>query len=130
MSEPHSEIEELSFLWANAERNNDGTALDKLLGEDFTAVGPRGFVLTRVEWLQRYREAAFVNEQFEWNIDSVRTYGDSSILIGIQNQQSAYLGHPSNGQFRVTQIIIRTDERWQLAGLHLSPMAQPEPPAQ
>lgn len=130
MSEPHSEIEELSFLWANAERNNDATALDKLLAEDFTAVGPRGFVLARVEWLQRYREAAFVNEQFEWNIDSVRTYGGSSILIGIQNQQSAYLGHPSNGQFRVTQILIRTDERWQLAGLHLSPMAQPEPPAQ
>ncbi|GAB2739174.1 nuclear transport factor 2 family protein [Arthrobacter bambusae] len=47
-------------------------------------------------------------------------------LIRVQHQQSAYRGQPSNGQFRVTQIMVREDERWQLAGLHLSPMAQPE----
>jgi ketosteroid isomerase-like protein len=128
MTEPHSEIEELSLLWANAERNNDAAGLDKLLAEDFTAVGPRGFVLTRVEWLQRYQQAAFVNKQFEWSINSVRLYRDSAVLIGIQNQRSAYRGQPSSGQFRVTQILVRKDERWQVAGLHLSPMAQPESP--
>ena len=130
MSEPRSDIEELSVLWASAERSNDAAALDKLLAEDFTAVGPLGFVLTRVQWLDRYREAAFVNEQFEWNINSVRSYGDSAVLIGIQNQRAAYRGNPSHGQFRVTQIMIRRDERWQLASLHLSPMAQPEPPGE
>lgn len=129
MNDLHSGIEELSLLWASAERNNDATALDKLLAEDFTAVGPLGFVLTRVQWLERYREAAFVNEQFEWNINSVRSYGDSAVLIGIQNQTAAYRGHPSNGQFRVTQIMIRRDAGWQIAGLHLSPMAKPEQPA-
>ncbi|MCZ9883285.1 nuclear transport factor 2 family protein [Arthrobacter sp. B2a2-09] len=129
MNDLHSDIEELSFLWARAERNADAAALDKLLAEDFTAVGPRGFLLARAQWLQRYQEAALVNEQFEWSINTVRTYGDSAVLIGIQNQRASYLGHPSNGQFRVTQIMIRKDERWQLAGLHLSPMAQPEPPA-
>jgi len=129
MNAVHSDIEELSFLWANAERNNDATALDELLAEDFTAVGPLGFILTRVQWLERYRESAFVNEQFEWTINSVRSYGDSAVLIGIQNQRAAYRGNPSNGQFRVTQIMIRKDGRWQLAGLHLSPIPQPGPPA-
>ncbi|UKA58222.1 nuclear transport factor 2 family protein [Arthrobacter sp. FW306-2-2C-D06B] len=130
MSEPRSDIEELSVLWASAERNNDAATLDKLLAEDFTAVGPLGFVLTRVQWLDRYREAAFVNEQFEWTINGVRSYGDSAVVIGIQNQTAAYRGHPSSGQFRVTQIMIRRDGRWQLAGLHLSPIAQPEAPAE
>jgi len=130
MSESRSDIEQLSFLWASAERNNDAAALDKLLAEDFAAVGPLGFVLTRVQWLERYGEAAFVNEQFEWNINSVRSYGDSAVLIGVQNQRAAYRGNPSNGKFRVTQIMIRRDERWQLAGLHLSPIAQPGPPAE
>ncbi|MCX2747808.1 nuclear transport factor 2 family protein [Arthrobacter sp. MI7-26] len=129
MNDLHSDIEELSFLWASAERNTDAAALDRLLAEDFTAVGARGFVLTRAQWLQRYQEAALVNEQFEWSINTVRTYGDSAVLIGIQNQTAAYRGHPSSGQFRVTQIMIRRGERWQLAGLHLSPMAQPEEPA-
>ena len=128
MTEPQSEIEELSLLWASSERNNDAAALDKLLAEDFTAVGPRGFVLTRVEWLQRYQEAAFVNEQFEWSINSIRVYRDSAVLIGTQNQRSAYRGQPSSGQFRVTQILVRKDEGWQIASLHLSPMAQPEAP--
>ncbi len=130
MNAVHSDIEELSFLWANAERNNDATALDELLAKDFTAVGPLGFVLTRVQWLERYREAAFVNEQFEWTINGVRSYGDSAVLIGVQNQTAAYRGHPSNGEFRVTQIVIRNDGRWQLAGLHLSPLAQSGPPAE
>lgn len=130
MNDLHSDIEELSFLWASAERNNNATVLDTLLAQDFTAVGPLGFVLTRAQWLDRYRKAAFVNEQFEWNINSVRTYGDSAVLIGIQNQTAAYRGRPSNGHFRVTQIMIRKDERWQLAGLHLSPLAQPGAPAE
>ncbi|HKU30002.1 MAG TPA: nuclear transport factor 2 family protein [Arthrobacter sp.] len=126
MNETRSNIEELSLTWAEAERNNDAAALDKLLAEDFTAVGPRGFVLTRAEWLQRYQEGTFINDKLEWNINSVRTYSDSAVLIGIQNQQSAYRGQPSNGQFRVTQILVRNDGRWQIAGLHLSPTAQPE----
>ncbi|WP_423182388.1 nuclear transport factor 2 family protein [Arthrobacter sp. NyZ413] len=126
MNETRSNIEELSLIWAEAERNNDAATLDKLLAEDFTAVGPRGFVLTRAEWLQRYQEGTFINDKLEWNINSVRTYSDSAVLIGIQNQQSAYRGQPSNGQFRVTQILVRNDGRWQIAGLHLSPTAQPE----
>lgn len=128
MTEANPDIEELSLLWASAERNNDAAALEKLLAEDFTAVGPHGFVLTRAEWLQRYQEAAFVNEQFQWSINSIRVYHGSALLIGIQNQRSAYRGQPSSGQFRVTQILVRKDERWQIAGLHLSPMAQPEAP--
>jgi hypothetical protein len=46
-------------------------------------------------------------------------------VIGVHDQQAAYRGHPNNGQFRATHVLIREDGTWRLIGMHLSPIATP-----
>lgn len=51
-------IEELNTFgqtWANAELRGDGDALNNLLADDFSGVGPLGFLLNKEQWLARFR---------------------------------------------------------------------------
>jgi SnoaL-like domain len=46
-------------------------------------------------------------------------------LFGVHDQEAAYRGQASNGQFRATHILVRDDGAWRLIGMHLSPIAAP-----
>jgi hypothetical protein len=91
--------------------------------DDFMLVGPRGFVITRQQWLERYESGALVNEAFSWSDVQFRIHGGTAIAIGAQAQHSAYRGQPSDGRFRVTQVWL-DEGGWKLASVHLSPIAE------
>ena len=107
--------------WAEAERRGDVPALDALLTEDFTAVGPRGFVLDKKKWLDRYASGCLVHDSFTWDEVTVRQYGRCAVAVGVQGQLSVFDGRDADGDFRVTQTIVEVDGRWRLAAVHLSP---------
>jgi ketosteroid isomerase-like protein len=122
------QILELGRRWAEAERNGDVAALDTLLYEDFVGVGPLGFVLDKQQWLGPRRSGDLKNSSFEWQDPSVRVFGDTAVVIGTQVQESTYQGRDASGRFRVTQVALRTGgDRWVLAGMHYSPIAEAPP---
>ena len=120
-----STIEELETRWAKAEVDGDVTTLDGLAVADFTLVGPFGFVLDKKQWLDRYRSGDLVTSELDWHDLQVREVGDTTLVIGVHEQQAAYKGNPSNGMFRSTHIWVRTEDGWRLAGTHLSPIGLP-----
>lgn len=134
MTSTEEQIRDLGRRWAEAELNADTDVLDALTAADFTLVGPLGFVLTKEQWLDRYRSGDFRTWALTWDEIAVRDYGGAAVAIGRQTQQATYKGRASDGQFRVTQIAVRgADEDsggnpWRLAGLHLSPIAIPPAP--
>jgi hypothetical protein len=119
--EPGPELAEFGRCWAEAERRGDVTALDALLTDDFTAVGPRGFVLDKTKWLDRYASGGLVHDSFTWDEVTIRQYGRSAVAVGVQGQQSVFDGRDADGDFRVTQTIVEVDGRWRLAAVHLTP---------
>ena len=119
------EIAELGRRWAAAEVQGDTDTLDELAVDDFVLVGPLGFLLDKQQWLDRYRSGKFVTNDLDWHDVTIRSYGDTAVAVGIQDQRAAYQGRPSDGKFRVTQILVRRGDRWRLAGQHLSPIAPP-----
>jgi ketosteroid isomerase-like protein len=123
MSTTQEEVLELGVRWASAERSGDTAALDDLAVEDFTLVGPRGFVLDKAQWLERYRSGQLRTSEMWWHDVVVRDYGDVAIAIGIVDQSAAYNGHPAEGRFRATHIALRQNGSLRLAGIHLGPMA-------
>jgi hypothetical protein len=48
------ELHELDQRWARAEIEADVSTLESLALDDFTLVGPAGFVLSKEKWLDRY----------------------------------------------------------------------------
>ncbi|WP_051214949.1 nuclear transport factor 2 family protein [Granulicoccus phenolivorans] len=122
------EILDLGRRWVAAEQAGDAAALDRLGATGFRLVGPVGFVLDREQWLDRYRgDRALKLEEVQWSDVEVQEFGDTAIAIGVQTQRGSYAGHPADGKFRVTQVLIRDDGQWQLAGLHFSPIGGPPP---
>jgi ketosteroid isomerase-like protein len=112
--------------WAEAEARADTATLDALTVEDFTLVGPVGFVLTKQQWLGRY-QGGFAPEEMSWDDVAVRDYGSAAVTVGTVTQKASFGGQRADGQFRVTHVFVRQRDRWLLAGEHLSPIGGPPP---
>jgi Domain of unknown function (DUF4440) len=111
--------------WIDAEARGDAAVLDALLDADFRGDGPRGFVLTKQQWLDRYRTGDLANEAFAWEDTRVRVHDDAAVAMGIQIQTASYQGLDCSGRFLGTLVAIRRDGRWSIVNVQLSPATDP-----
>ena len=123
-----AEITEIGARWAQAEQAGDTDALDALSTDDFTLVGPVGFVLGKQQWLGRYRGGGLRTESLEWDEVQVRDYGAAAVAVGRQTQRAEFQGNRADGQFRTTHVFVRDAEgAWKLASLHIGMLGGPPP---
>ena len=120
--EPNNLVED----WASAELRGDTAVLGDVLADDFVAVGPRGFMLTKEQWLSRHEAGNLRYETFGLDEVAFRPYGNAAVVVCRQSTEGVY--EDENGrydiheQFRATLIFIKQQENWLLAGLQLSPI--------
>ena len=120
MSTQRDDIEGFLAEWTAAERSGDAAALDKLLADDFTGVGPLGFTLSKQDWLARYAAGDLKYRTFELGDIAVRRYGNAAVVIAQQSAAGAYRGHEVPGDLRVTLVVADASGSRQLAGAHMS----------
>ena len=129
MQDQAGQKEKLGEDWAAAELRGDTVTLGRILADDFVAVGPRGFMLSKEQWLSRHDSGNLTYEAFEWDEVTVRVHGDATVMIGRQTASAVYedgeVRHEIQDQFRTTLIFVEEQGRWLLLGLHLSPIAGP-----
>lgn len=119
-------MEKLAQDWAAAELRGDTAFLGRVLAEDFVGVGPRGFTLTKRDWLERHESGKLKYKSFGLDEIEVRLYGDAAVMVCRQIAEGVY--EDENGrydiheQFRATLIFVKQEGRWLLAGLQLSPI--------
>ena len=128
------QILERGTRWADAERRGDVAALDTLLADDFVGIGPRGFTLTKEQWLARYRADALRNESFALEDVAVRLYGDTAVATGRQVQRTQYRDpggefRDASGQFRTSLVCVRQAGGWRIAGWQASGPLPDVPPS-
>jgi ketosteroid isomerase-like protein len=125
MDEQRRQTERLAQDWA-AELRGNTAFLGRALADDFVGAGPRGFVLNKEEWLERHGSGKLRYESFGLDEVEVRPYGDAAVIVCRQTAEGVYEDengrYDINEQFRATLVFVRQQERWLLAGLHLSPI--------
>jgi hypothetical protein len=121
------QLADLDRTLTRAEIDGDTTTLDALATDDFTLVGPVGFVLDKGQWLERYRGGGLRTTALAFEDAVTRVYGDAAIRVGRHVQEAQFQGRPVNGEFRATHIAVRQGDRWRLAGIHLSSIGGPPP---
>jgi uncharacterized protein (TIGR02246 family) len=127
MTNGTKQVEKLAEDWAAAELRGDTTFLRRVLADDFVGVGPRGFTLTKEQWISRHEAGNLRYESFGLDEVEVRPYGNAAVIVCLQTAEGVYEdenGHYDiNEQFRATLVFVKQQERWLLASLHLSPIA-------
>ncbi len=116
------DLRKLADDWAAAERRGDTAFMERTLADDFTAVGPRGFVLTKDQWLQRFTSGSLKYEYLEWDEVNVRPYGDAAIVTGRERQKVDYQGQGMESDLRTTLVWVKQDGQWKLANAQMSPI--------
>ena len=126
MSDERQQLEMHCEEWAGAELRGDTAYLERTLADDFVGVGPRGFTLSKEQWLERHESGKLRYESFGLDEVQVRPYGDAAVTVCRQSAEGVY--EDENGrfdikeQFRVTLVFVRQRGSWLLAGLQLSPI--------
>jgi hypothetical protein len=106
-----------------AELAADTETLQELLAEDFLSIGPKGFVLTKSEWIDRH--VHFTYHALDTDDVDIRTYNsDTAIVRNVQRNRATYQGNESEIAVRVSQTWVRQGGAWRLAGIQFSPLAE------
>jgi hypothetical protein len=113
-------FDDLLARWIDAEARGDAAALDVLLDDEFRGDSPRGYVLTKQQWLERYRDGELVNGVFEWRRTHIRVHANTVVVMGVQTQKASYQGEDCSGRFRATLVAVCRDGRWSIVNLQLS----------
>jgi ketosteroid isomerase-like protein len=127
-------IDQFLAEWTSAERSGDTSRLDDLLFDDFLGVGPLGFVLPKQAWLARFG-GGLAYDRFELEEIQPRSHGDAAVVTTRQIGSGTLGGNPLPFEtVRATLTLIRHDDRWQMAAIHMSfvagtPGAPPLPAA-
>ena len=125
MKDQTEEIKKRVEDWAATELRGDAASLESALADDFIGIGPRGFMLTKDQWLERHESGKLRYESIGWDEVEVRIYGDAAVVTGRQSAEGKYEDFDLKDQFRGTLVFVEQQGRWLLAGLHLSPIAGP-----
>lgn len=120
MINQHEGITEFLSGWTAAEVNGDTTALHDSLTDDFTAVGPLGFTLSKRDWLARHAAGALKYEAFELDELQLRRYGEVAVATALQHGQGSYQGNAVPSTLRVTLVLVLQSPSWRLASAHMS----------
>jgi len=124
----HDQLPEFFTRWADAESRSDADALDVLMTDDCSLIGPRGFVLNHQQCLDRYRTGGLKTEAFSWSDVVVREYGPTTVVVGVVTQRASFQGQDASGRFRATQIAVQQQGQWKCAGLQFSGPIPEVPP--
>jgi ketosteroid isomerase-like protein len=117
----HNTVADLLAAWADAETRGDGAALATMLTDDFGAVGPLGFTLSKADWLARHESGGLKYRDFHLADVNVREYGDAAIVIATEQADGTFQGHPVPTTLRATLVVTRTDDAgWLITATHMS----------
>src|SRR5207302_10516209 len=76
------EVVRLTEAWVAVELRGDTASLERMLADDFVAVGPLGFMLTKREWLGRHQSGDMTYAALALDEVSVRLYDGAPVLTG------------------------------------------------
>jgi ketosteroid isomerase-like protein len=126
----NTELKQVTDTMLDAERRGDVATMERIMTDDFVAVGPRGFVLNKSAYLQGHKTHELQYQEIKQDELTDHVYGDAAIITKKQSNKATFQGHDASGEFRVTQFFVKQGGDWRLASTQLSPIMGPIVPMQ
>jgi ketosteroid isomerase-like protein len=107
------EILDLERHAKEAALHNDAVFTERMLADDYIAIGPLGTLITK-------RDAVFARRSSQLHYDSialsemiVRVYGDTAVVTARAEVRGKNLEQDFSGPYRFTRVWVRRDGQWQ-----------------
>jgi ketosteroid isomerase-like protein len=121
------ELRQLTDQSISALKGKDTAALERIWADDLIFTNPRGAVQTKAQRLADIQSGDTRFDSLETTDLAVRVYGDTAVINGLTTVKGQYSGQEASGQYRVTQMLVRRDGRWQIVALQMTPIATTTP---
>jgi len=104
---------------------SDWETLNDLVTPDARIIGPRGFIISRDEWIGVHQGSDYQQVKLEASDTEVHTYDSAGIRFDVVDSECSYKGETIAGHFRVTQVWATDRGRWQLAAVQYTSLPAP-----
>jgi len=107
------EILDLENHTKEAALRNDAAFSQRMLAEDYIAIGPQGNVITKSDTLAARRGAQTHYDSMSLSELVVRVYGDTAVVTARVEVKGNNLGEDFSGPYRFTRVWVRRNGQWQ-----------------
>jgi FKBP-type peptidyl-prolyl cis-trans isomerase len=109
-------LRELNRQWAEAWKNSDKNALDRILDDQFISTDDEGQVFNKKQCI----EGAIKVESYNLADVTVRVYGDTGVVAGRWSGKFTVDGKEVSAAFRFTETFARSLGAWRAVASHES----------
>jgi ketosteroid isomerase-like protein len=117
-SKLEQELMRLEVEWVEAVKQHDKVALGRLLSNDFVVVDELGRVINKTQYIDG--SADVIIESYSYDEVTVRGYGTTAVVTARWTLRGSYKGHDLSGEYRETDVWVKTGTRWQAVSSHIS----------
>jgi ketosteroid isomerase-like protein len=124
--EVREEILALEQQWRTAQLNNDVSAMDKLLSDDYLGITSGGNVLTKAQQLDRMRSRALSLTSLEISDIKVKLVGQIAIVNSLAHTTGTSDDVRLDGSFRYTRIYQHLPSgAWKITNFEITRIREP-----
>src|SRR5215510_6710155 len=107
------ELLKLEREWAEAFKNRDKAALERILADDVIFTDEEGQVYSKAQYIEAVTQVIEV-DSYVVDDHMVRVYGDTGIVSGCWTGKMTIDGKDASGAFRYTDTFVKRQGRWQI----------------
>jgi hypothetical protein len=103
--------------------DGDGESLDRLLAENCQIVGPKGFLISKRDWIEAHQAEIYEQVMLDVEHTELSVHDDVAVRCDLQRSECLFRGETITALFRVLNVWARADEAWQLVGIQYTAVA-------
>jgi ketosteroid isomerase-like protein len=115
-----SKIIAMENLWNRAELNNDASAVQLLLADDFVMTVAEGTVHNKAQIVASVADKSYRPEVLQSSEMVVHYYGSTSVVTGVYYEKGIDKGKVWERRGRFTDTWMNLNGRWQCIASHFS----------
>ena len=99
-------LQAMEHDWLNAEKNHDTAAFEKIVADDWIAIGPDGKSQTKAQRAAEIKAAHIMGDM------KVRLFGDTAVVTGTDDEIIMEAGKKSSDHYAWTDVFVKRNGKW------------------